>query len=310
MITVVTLNPALDKIFFVDGFKVGSMFRVKKVIKSAGGKGINVSRVLSSLGAQAIATGFLAGDTGKWICDNIGSLGIENSFIWVDGETRTNINIIDRECMTETEILESGPYIKESDLCSFLDVLKDTLKRTEVLICTGGLPEGVPVDFYKTLIEMAKSIGIKTILDASGDVLIEGIKAGPDFIKPNMRELSYAYGKSIESKEDVINACEEIIKSGVGSVIASMGAQGALMVDKSNRMHIKPPKINALNAIGSGDSMTAGIAFGIVNGYSKEDMMRLGTVCAVSNTQFMEIGMINIESVEEYKKNCEIEYIL
>jgi len=310
MITVVTLNPALDKIFFVDGFKVGSMFRVKKVIKSAGGKGINVSRVLSILGAQVIAAGFLAGDTGKWISDNIKSLGIENSFIWVDGETRTNINIIDKECMTETEILEWGPYIKESDLCTFFDALKDTLERTKVLICSGGLPEGVPVDFYKTLIKMAKSLGIKTILDASGDILKEGIKAGPDIIKPNMRELSYVYGKGIESKQDVIKACEDILKCGVGSVIASMGSEGALMVDKSCRMHIKLTGVSAINAIGSGDSMTAGVAFGIVNGYSKEDMMRLGTACAVSNTQFTEIGMINLKSVEEYKKNCEIEYIL
>ena len=309
MITVVTLNPALDKIYFVDGFKVGSMFRVKNIIKSAGGKGINVSRVLSILGAQVFTAGFLAGDTGRWICDSITRHGIENSFIWVDGETRTNINVIDRTCMTETEILEFGPNIKEEDICSFVDNFKDILKRTKVLICTGGLPEGIPVDFYKTLIDMAKPLGIKTILDASGDTLKEGIKAGPDFIKPNLRELSYVYGKSISEKEDIIKACVCILDSGVGSVIASMGAEGAVMADESHIMHIKPPGISAVNAIGSGDSMTAGAAFGLLNGYSKEDMMKLGTACAVSNTQFMEIGMINLNSIEEYKKNCKIEYI-
>jgi 1-phosphofructokinase/tagatose 6-phosphate kinase len=309
MITVIALNPALDKVYFVDGFKAGSMFRVKNIIKSPGGKGINVSRVLAILGANVHASGFVAGDTGKWICDSLTDYGIESSFIRVEGETRTNINIIDKVGMTETEVLEFGPYIRESDLGAFLTDFKNVLKKTKVLVCTGGLPEGIPADFYKILIDMAKSLGIITILDASGDALIEGIKSGPDFIKPNIRELSQAIGKSINGKEDTINACNDILNMGVGSVIASMGAEGALMVDKSCKIHIKPPQIRVVNAVGSGDSMTAGVALSIINGYSKEDMMRLGTACAVSNTQFMEIGMVCSESIQLYMKDCEIEYL-
>ncbi|HEY9062083.1 MAG TPA: 1-phosphofructokinase [Pseudobacteroides sp.] len=309
MITVVSLNPALDKVYFIDEFKAGSMFRVKNIIKSPGGKGINVSRVLSILGAKVYAAGFIAGDTGRWISDSLASRGIKSRFIQVDGETRTNINIIDKAGMTETEILEFGPYIKESDMDQFLTDFKTVLESTSVLVCTGGLPEGIPVEFYKILIDMAKPLGVVTILDASGDALKEGIKAGPNFIKPNTRELSQASGKSIRGKEDIINACSDILNSGVGSVIASMGADGALLVDRYSKIHAKPPKVEVVNAIGSGDSMTAGVALSIIQGYSRDDMMRFATACAVSNTQFTEIGMVCGKSVEQLMKDCTLEYL-
>ncbi|MDP4182778.1 MAG: 1-phosphofructokinase [Bacillota bacterium] len=309
MISVVSLNPALDKIYFVDSFEVGCMTRTNKIIKSAGGKGINVARVLAKMKADVFVTGFLAGSTGEWLQRNVKELDIENDFIWVDGETRSNINIIDTVNETETELLESGPVISEAHIRSFLEIFNRTLETTKVLVCTGGLPEGIPANFYKTLIELSKPHGIKTILDASGEALKEGIKAEPDYIKPNLRELSQLVGKDHNSTQDVIESCNKIIGLGVGSVIASLGSEGAVFVDRNIKMFIKPSQINVVNAIGSGDSMTAGIAYGLEKDYSIAEMVKLGTACAMSNTQFREIGTINPEMVSRFVKEVKIDYL-
>jgi len=307
MITALSLSPAVDKIYFIDGFECGKLYRVRNIVKSAGGKGINVARVSSILGEKVISIGFKAGETGEWLESQLKRMGVNTCFIEVKGESRTNINIIDKVNNHETEVLEIGPVIREEDTGVFMDEFEKVLKDTSVLVCSGGLPEGIPSNFYRILIEKAKLFRVKTILDSSGEMLAEGIKAAPYMVKPNLRELGVYAGKQLNSISDIIAACKSILNAGVEVVVTSMGAQGALLVSKEEVLHARVPEVNVVNTIGSGDSTVAGCAAGIRRGYSLDNMLRLGMACAVANTQFEEIGYISMDLVDRFINEIEIE---
>ncbi|RCX18801.1 fructose-1-phosphate kinase [Anaerobacterium chartisolvens] len=301
MITAVVLSPAVDKIYFVDGFRAGGLYRPEDTVKSAGGKGINVARVAAALGQRVNAVGFKAGDTGSWLVSQLDGLKVNTFFTEVQGESRTNINIIDSELHTETELLERGPHITPADTEAFLEAFKRILERTSVLVCSGGLPHGIPEDFYRTLIEISRSRNIKVILDSSNKMLAEGIKAKPYMVKPNIRELSGYIGRTLETKEDIIGACRLINSQGVEVVTASLGAGGALLVSGDTVLEAVNPAVEAVNTIGSGDSMVAGFASALAENYTLEEAFRLGTACAVANTQFMEIGVVSRDLVRKYR---------
>jgi tagatose 6-phosphate kinase len=307
MITALSLSPAVDKIYFIDGFESGKLYRVRNIVKSAGGKGINVARVSSILGEKVNLIGFKAGETGEWLESQLKRMGVNTCFIEVRGESRTNINIIDKVKNLETEVLEIGPTIREKDIGVFMDEFEKVLKDTDVLVCSGGLPEGIPANFYRMLIERAKLYGVKTILDTSNEMLSEGIKAMPYMVKPNLRELGVYAGKQLNSISDIIGACKGIINAGVEIVVTSMGAQGALLVSKEEIVRARVPDVEVVNTIGSGDSTVAGCAAGIRRGYSPDKMLRLGMACAVANTQFEEIGYIRMELVDRFINEIVIE---
>lgn len=306
MITVLSLSPAVDKIYFVDDFEPGKLFRVRNVVKSAGGKGINVARVAATIGEKVMALGFKAGETGDWLVEKLKGEGVDTEFITVEGESRTNSNIIDRMKNTETELLEIGPFIKPEKIQDFLKIFGDAVGKSEVLVCSGGLPEGVPTDFYSTLISIAKPMGVKVVLDASGRVLAEGIKAAPHIVKPNLRELSRYVDRQLNGIKDIADACREIIAQGVQIVAASMGKDGVLLVSGREALHVKGPEIDVINTIGSGDSMVAGLATGLSRGYGQDKMISLGMACALANTQFVEIGFVSMALVETYLGLVEI----
>lgn len=308
MITVVVLNPAVDKTFFVSNFNAGGHYRIRNenIVKSAGGKGINVSRVAAILGEKVTAVGFKAGDTGNWLESQLACTGVGTGFITVEGESRTTINIIDKSSRTETEVIEKGPKIQGFQLDKFMDAFKNIIKKTKVLVCTGGLPEGIPDNIYRTLIDLAKPYGIKTILDASNEVLKEGIKAGPDLVKPNLRELSKYTGRELKSMDDILGSCRKIVNEGARIAVASLGKDGALLVTADTVLHSKPPKVDAVNAIGSGDSMIAGFAASILRGYPLTEALKLGMACGTANTQFMEVGLISRQLVEKYTHEIDV----
>lgn len=309
MITTVVLNPAVDKIYFVDNFQSGSMFRVKETIRSAGGKGINVSRVITALGGEVLSIGFKGGHTGKWLVGQLEMLGAKTDFIEVDGESRTNNNIIDRLNGTETEVLEIGPLITEHALQSFISIYEQALKKSEVIVCSGGLPAGVGNDIYKVLITKAKKYDIKVILDSSGEVLKQGIEAKPYMIKPNLRELSNLVNKELKEMPDVLEACRSIQREGVEIVLASLGDKGAILVSKEKSYWAHVPHIEVSNTIGCGDSMVAGFAAALAKGLGVEEALKLGAACGVNNAQYAEIGVVKKDEVYKLIEGVWIEEI-
>ncbi len=306
MITVLSLSPAIDKIYFINEFSAGNLYRVGEYQISAGGKGINVARVLSMLGVSANVMGFKAGSNGEWLHSNVAQLGCSTAFITVDGESRINNNIIDLVKKTETEILEAGPVIHTHDWKAFLELFSEKIKHEKYLVCSGGLPKGLDHSTYAQLIKIAKQNGVITILDSSGEVLSAGIEERPYIIKPNIRELSNYIGKDIKSDYDIYKASKDIIKRGVGVVCVSLGRNGAMLVTDEVAYKAKTVDITAVNTIGSGDSMVAGICYSLMHKNSLEECLKLGCACGASNAEFSQIGHVDIKRVGELYNSIEL----
>lgn len=309
MITALSLSPAVDKIYFVENFEAGNLYRVKDIYKSAGGKGINVSRVACLLGENVTTMGFKAGSAGNWLEERLVEVGAKTVFLEVEGESRTNSNIIDKETRKETELLEIGPFISPEQARTFVDKFTEVLEHTGVLVCSGGLPCGIPADFYRKLVDIASQKGISTILDTSNEVLLEGIKACPYLIKPNLRELSAFAGKNLKTFEDIIQTSMGIVAGGVKVVVTSMGSEGALLVTSDTIIRAYVPEIEVVNTIGSGDSMVAGFAAAIERKASLDEMLKLGMACAAANANFKEIGFISMDLVNKYMNEIRLDYI-
>lgn len=307
MITSVALNPALDKIYFVDNFEPGKMYRVQEMVKSAGGKGVNVARVAGILGENTRLIGFKAGDAGKWLESQIRKLAVCTEFVEVHGETRTNNNVIDRARANETEVLEIGPFISIRDMERFMTVYKKALEDSKVVVLSGGLPQGVPTDYYRTLIEVAKSFDVPVILDTSGEALSEGIKAKPHIIKPNLRELGNLARKELRDIGEILEVLRGINARGIDVAIVSMGREGAILCTKDLGIRVKVPPLAVVNTIGSGDAMVAGLAVGIARKKAPEESLKLAAACGMSNARFLEIGIVDKNEVEAQKDRVEIE---
>jgi len=309
MITVLSLSPAVDKIYIIDDFSAGGLYRVNNCIQSPGGKGINVARITKMLGSKVFVLGFMAGSNGKWLENSLLDIGAETNFVTVQGQSRTNNNIIDKVNNRETEILEEGPEIDQNAWTLFYEKFCQQIKKTKVLVCSGGLPKGLGAETYSRLIEEANKYEVKTILDASGEVLKLGMLAKPYLIKPNLRELSMYFDIQFTSETQIVKACKEIISGGVKVVVTSLGAEGALLVTENTAYKAYPLEVAVANTIGSGDAMVAGISSGIASGLSIDKSFRLGSACATSNTEFIEIGMIKSDRVEQLKQEIIIEEI-
>ncbi|RXE58889.1 1-phosphofructokinase family hexose kinase [Acetivibrio mesophilus] len=309
MITSVALNPALDKIYFVDNFEPGKMYRVREMVKSAGGKGVNVARVSRMMGESIRLIGFKGGEAGNWLELQLKKLGVCTGFVEVCGETRTNNNIIDRERDNETEVLELGPFISGEDMERFMTVYKEALADSKVVVLSGGLPQGVPANYYETLIEAAKPFGVPVILDTGGEALSEGIKAKPHVIKPNLRELSNLVQKELKDMGEILEVLRRINADGVDIAMVSMGEQGAILSTKDSCIRVKVPSVAVVNTIGSGDAMVAGFATGLARSETLEECLRLAAACGMSNARFLEIGVVDKNEVETQKGRVEIERI-
>ena len=311
-ITTVALNPAVDKVFFIGDFKPGKAYRGFEESTSAGGKPVNVARVATILGEWVYTIGIKAGYAGDFVEEELNKMGIQTNMVSVIGETRTTINIVDSKNETITDIAEAGPIVSAVDYERFLEEYDAQLRKNKgVFAFSGSLPIGVPVDCYRTLIRMAKSYGINTILDTSNDALVEGIKANPFVIKPNIKELSSIVGQQLQSIDEVIQACNGFIRKGIEIVICSMDKEGAVCVTKDCTLIARVPDfVSAVSSVGSGDAMVAGIGFGLSKGYCIEGILRQAMACGISNAEQRKSGVVSKQDVSKYYHKVVIERIL
>lgn len=308
LISTITLNPSIDKTYVVNNFHKNGVFRVNEMVVSAGGKGLNVSRVITQLGEKVIATGLLGGKSGEFIEEEIINLGIINEFVKIQGETRSCIAITSQD-LSQTEILEPGPIVKDEELISFYNKYDELLDRSDIICASGSLPQNVPIEIYSDLIIKAKKKNKKFILDASGKPLKQGLLAKPYLIKPNRDELNELAGKTLHSEEDFIKYGQLLSKEGIEVVVISLGGDGALAFNNNNIYKISIPKIEIKSTVGSGDSMIAGFAVGINRGYSFEDTLKLAAACGTANALEKITGTVNIENVKRIKDEIKINII-
>ncbi|MGB4648803.1 MAG: 1-phosphofructokinase [Acetivibrionales bacterium] len=310
MIYTVTLNPAVDKTVVINDFKVDSVNRVASMRKDAGGKGINVSKVISSLGGRSKAMGILGGFTGRYIKNYLDDIGIENDFVFISGETRTNLKIIDRMNRTNTDINEPGPAVSESDLETLRDKLLSAVRNDSIVVFSGSVPENVDKDIYFCWIDDVKQKGATTILDADGELLKKGIEAGPHLIKPNIFELGRLFGTEIRDARQAAEYAGQLVRDYKNRmVVVSMGDKGALFVDRAKVLLVHAPDVEVQSTVGAGDAMVAALAYSIDRGLDFESMVRLAAASAGANVMTSGTQPAALSDVRKLENLVTFEYL-
>ncbi len=284
MIYTVTLNPALDKTVEVPSLTLDSVNRITEMRTDPGGKGINVSKVIDKLGGKSIAAGILGGETGTSIENALKAMDLETNFLFVPGETRTNLKIIDPVLKTNTDINEPGVIISKEILDNLLNDLLSKVVEGDIVVISGSMPKGSPADTYNVWVKAFKEAGTKVILDADGALLQEGMKASPYLIKPNNHELSALLGQELKTPEELEVAARKIMDDyGIAKIVVSMGGDGALYVTKDETVYAKGLKVPVGSTVGAGDSVVASLAVAEERGLSLEETVRLSTATGAAN---------------------------
>ncbi len=275
MIVTVTMNPAIDKTVDVEALERGGLNRISHVELDAGGKGINVSKTISQLGGKSIATGFIAGNSGKIILNVMNEWKIENDFIEVEGETRTNTKVFEKTGEL-TELNELGPTVKEKDVELLLEKLDGYAGEDTLFVLAGSVPQGVEKDVYGRIIELVHKKGAKVLLDADGELFIKALEAKPDMIKPNRVELEqYAGLDYIASEQEIQLIAEGLMKKGIETIAVSMGKNGAIFVTDGYKARCPGLNVKAHSTVGAGDAMVAALSYSFDQGLSLEETIKM-----------------------------------
>lgn len=309
MIVTVTMNPAIDKTVDIDVLERGGLNRIKHVELDAGGKGINVSKTIHEIGGKSIATGFIAGNSGKIIRSVMDEWNIENDFIEVSGETRTNTKVFEKTGEL-TELNEPGPTVEEKDIRALLEKLESYADQDTLFVLAGSVPQGVDKDIYRNIIELVHKKGARVLLDADGELFTKALEAGPDIIKPNRVELEqYAGMDYIASEQEILLIAEKLMKKGIGTVAVSMGKSGAMFLKEDYKVRCPGLKVKAHSTVGAGDAMVAALSYSWSEGLSPEDTVKM--CMAVSAGAVTTIGTKppSREVVDSLLEQVEIEEI-
>ena len=306
MILTITPNTAIDKTYCVEGFGLDRVHRPTSSRAVAGGKGINVVRVLKTLGSDAIATGFVGGATGEAILRLITKEGMKHDFVHVQEESRLCIAVIDPTNGTQTEINENGPNITSDELTAILDKIKSLTSECEFVVMCGSCPPGVPDDFYADVIKIAKAAGVKSVLDASNAHLREGIKAAPFMVKPNVTELSQIAGRELFTLEEIVRAAKSLKQFGVSITAVTMGRSGAIVTDGVQVWKAVPPEIQFASAVGSGDAFLAMFMASMIDGTTLPDALESATAAGAANATTFGAGFCTKESIMELREGVQV----
>jgi tagatose 6-phosphate kinase len=306
LIVTVTLNTAIDKTYTVENFVLDRVHRPIEMKSTAGGKGINVARVLKTLGRDALATGFVAGCNGDKIIEGLDHEGIKHDFIRTQGESRVCIAIVDPVNGTQTEVNENGPSVQTEDWQALESKIERVIPSAEFLILSGSASPGVPEAFYADLIEMANRHGVRSVLDASGLHLKEGITAKPFMVKPNVVELSSLKGRELLTLEEILHAAKSLVATGIATVIVSMGRAGCVVTDGKHSWQFASPEIPFVSAVGSGDALVAATVDALLTGEDIPGAIRLGTAAGAANAMTYGAGFCTKESIMSLRDKVQV----
>ncbi len=308
MILTVTMNPSIDTRYTIDHLVVDDVNRVVPA-KTAGGKGLNVSRVLVQLGDEVVATGLLGGHSGAYLGDLMDADGIPHRFTPIAGESRTCIALLHDG--NQTELLESGPAVSAEELEAFVANFSDLVGQASCVTLSGSLPKGVPADTYARLIAIAAAAGVPVLLDTSGAALDAALEADvkPTLVKPNLTEINNLLGTSFTA-DDLLDLQRTLAAdprfAGIDWVVVSMGAAGSVAFHGGRVLRARAPRIEAVNATGSGDSTIAGFAHAIAAGADDKEVLRCGNACGTLNAMDPQTGHLVMDKWDEIHGGVEI----
>ena len=298
MIYTLTLNPAIDHIVKLDKLEIGETNRMHEENISAGGKGINVSKILKNLGENSIVLGYIAGFTGNEIDRILKEEGLSTDFIYIrDGFTRINTKIKSEK---ETEINGPGLKICKQEIEKLFDKLDD-IKDGDYLFLSGSIPSSMDNGFYAKIMERLFSKNVNIAVDTTGGALVKTLKYSPKIIKPNLRELEELFNCQIAENVQIERYSKRLQEMGAKNIIISMGGDGAYFLsEKGDSIFLEAPKGNVIDTVGSGDSMLAGFIFALKNNFSLVEAFKFSVSCG-SATAFSEKLATKNEIYKIYK---------
>lgn len=309
MITTVTLNASIDKAYFMDSrIENGTVMRVASCRNTAGGKGLNVARIVKLCGANVQAAGLTGGFNGAYLESMLQKDGIPQRFVHIKGETRSCINILDQE-YGSTEYLEPGCPVTKEEEEEFLRCFPGLIGESEVITISGSVPQGVSKDIYEKMIRCAKEMGRRVILDTSGELLKNGLKACPDMVKPNKDEIEALFGIQVNGFEDVVSYALKIYGMGIPYVVISMGGEGALLVCSEGIFRGIPPKKKVVNTVGCGDSMVGAFAVALERKYSPREALKFAVATATAAALTQGTGSFDKAVQQELTGQIKIENV-
>lgn len=296
MIYTVTFNPAIDYVVHLDGgLKLGDINRNVQEEYQYGGKGINVSNVLKTLGFDNVALGFIAGFTGDGLEKGLNEMGLKTRFIRVEqGMTRVNVKVKADE---ETEINGIGPVITAADMDKLYAQL-DEIREGDTLVLSGSIPKCLASDTYEKIMARLQGRGIRIAVDATRDLLVNVLKYKPFLIKPNNHELGEIFGTVLHTDEQIIDCARRLQQMGGRNILVSMAGDGALLLDENGVSHrIGCPKGKVVNSVGAGDSMVAGFLAGCLQTGDYGYALKLGT--ATGSATAFSLGLAQKALIRE-----------
>lgn len=303
MIAAVCMNPCFDRTVEVDGIRVGEVNRVRASRTDVGGKGVNVARAAARLGLEAVCIGVMGRENAEGFTRLMDEENMRHSFMKVAGSVRTNVKVVSRDGQPVTEINESGAPMCEEDVERFCRMALSAAQGSAWCILTGSVPPGCPKGIYGELIERLGSK--RCILDADGEALVEGCKAKPFLIKPNLSELQGIVGAPMNDLGDVIEGARRFLDMGVENVVVSMGNEGAVLVvaDKSDRMgfqtYFAPTvEVEVKSTVGAGDAMVSGLLYGLEKTGNIRDAFRYGVAAGTASVMTEGTQLIRVADFE------------
>lgn len=306
MIITVTINPAVDKTVEIEELKYGELNRFKNVISDAGGKGINVSKAIKALGGNSIASGFIGGSNGVFIETALNKLNINCDFIHIQQNTRSNLKIVENNGRV-TELNEPGSKILPNEIDNLIEKLESYANNSSLFVLSGSVPDSVDKNIYKVLIEKLKLKGAKILLDADGELFLNGLKAKPNIIKPNRYELENLYNLNHKASDnELIKIGSDILKNGIDLVAISLGKEGAIFIDKNNIIKCNALDVKSHSTVGAGDSMVAALAFGIDNNLDFENCIKLAMAASAGAVTTIGTKPPTLDLINQLQKQVEL----
>lgn len=308
MILTITMNPSIDVSYPLTEFSLDAVNRVKNVKKTVGGKGLNVTRILKQLDAEVMASGLIGGGLGEEIKERLTQDNILHEFLSIKSETRNCIAILHEG--QQTEILESGPIVSTQEASDFLNHLGKLAVKADVICFSGSLPQGLPIDFYQQMIQVCRPKPV--MLDCSGEALMTVLKgeSKPYLIKPNIQELAELLDQPITTDVKKLKvALSDPLFAGIDWVVVSMGRKGAFAKHSNRFYHVMIPSIKAVNPVGSGDAMLAGLAVAIEKEKSVDVVLKQGNALGILNAQEETTGYIELVNYHTLIKQIQIKEV-
>lgn len=304
-VVTITLNPALDLTGSLDSLLVGSVSLVGKSNLHAAGKGVNVAKVLSDLGADVTVTGFLGKDNPELFHQLFDDIQVNNEFVEVQGATRINVKLVEANGQV-SDINFPGVQVTKEELERFEQTLFRLAETHDYFVLAGSLPGGVSAEQCAAWIEKLHQLGKKVLFDSSKTALRAGVEAQPWLIKPNDEELSDLIGDHLSTPEQCQSAAQTLSDKGIANIVVSMGSDGVMWLNQGQWLHAKPPRMNVVSTVGAGDTLVAGLCWGHMQLMPKENLLRFATALSAQAVSQVGVGITSQEELDNIKLQTQV----